>query len=137
MFKCSQVREAREVSFQALIGGETEPGRRQAAKVGKARGAGDALHVVEWDTGAVAGADQRADAGSRDTINRNTGTGQAAKGTDVRDATREPSGKRQTNTGALGRIAFLARGKGAKFVLSVAKPINGVRYFVFQHLALS
>src|SRR4029077_16774289 len=90
-FKGFHMRESREVFFHALIGGQAEPGRRPASESRESGIAGNALHVVKGHAGAIAGADQSADAGSGDTINGNAGVDQCTKHTDVRNATREAS----------------------------------------------
>ncbi len=86
--------ESRKISFHALVGGQPKPGRRPASKIRKARGAGNALHVIQRHARTVAGADQRADASASDTINRNAGVRQRAKHTDVRDPTRKAARQR-------------------------------------------
>src|SRR6266481_3231958 len=125
-FEGLHMRESRKVFFHALVGGQAEPGRRPAAKIREGGGAGNALHVVKRYAGAIAGADQRADAGTCDTINGNAGFRQRAKHADVRDATRESASQREPDAKALTVRPLLAGGERMKFILRVPQPVEGV-----------
>src|SRR5208282_1038901 len=87
------VREARQKFFQALIGGETEPRRSPAAKIGETGGSSDGLHFVKRRTCAIGRADQGADTRTGDYVNRNARFAQHTQNADVRYAACESSGE--------------------------------------------
>ena len=118
-------REAGEIFFEALIGGEAEPGRGPAAEIGEAGVRADALHFFERRAGTIGGADQRADAGAGDSVNVNALVAQNPQHADVRDAAGEAAGQSQADFGAreVWRFAAAAVG-GTRFLSSSQRRIT-------------
>src|SRR5712671_436714 len=133
LFKSFEMGKTRKIGFHALIGGQAKPGWRPAAEIGEAGGAGDALHIFEWNAGAIAGANQGSDTGARDAVNGDVRVDQGANHPDMCDAAREATRQGKPYAGTFGGWALFIGGKGAKFVLRIAQPIEGVGYFVFEH----
>src|SRR6202008_1161735 len=127
-----QMGETGKIGFHALVGGQAQPGWRPAAEIGEAGGASNALHVLKGYAGAIASANQSADAGAGDTINGDIRVYQGANHTDVCNAAREAASQGKPYAGTFGGRAFFIGGKGAKFVFRIAQPIEGVGYFVFE-----
>jgi len=121
--------EALEVTLEAEIVGQAEPGGRPAAEVGESCERGDALHVVERDTGAIDGADQSADAGAGNAIDGDAGVFERADDADVGDAAGEASGEGEADAWAIAGGARFFFGEGLHLVGGVAQPVFGEANF--------
>src|SRR5262249_59486141 len=84
---------------------------------------------------AIAGANQRTDASSRNHIDGNSSGFQRAEYADMRDAARESAGECKPDATRCGRSGFFTDSERTQLIFRVLEPIDRVGNFVVQHTA--
>lgn len=109
LFKGFCWRKTSEEFFEAIVGGETEPGGGPAAEVSELDFVGGEFHGFERSSGTIGRTDESADAGAGDDVDGDACFAKDAENTDVGDAAGETASERNADTrtrGAAGRAAI-------------------------------
>src|SRR5260370_29967223 len=135
--ECFCGRETREIFFHALVGGQPEPGRSPAPEIREARTRSNVGHFIQRCPRAVSHGDQRADAGTGYTIDRDFSLAQNAEHAKVCDSACKAACKGQADSRAFLGFAVLAVREGAKLFLCCSKPAQtaGASAF-FRHFSI-
>lgn len=126
-------RDAREELFEAIVGGEAEPGRCPTPEIGEFGFVRDSFHLFERRAGTVSGADERADTRARDHIDGNARFAKNPQDADVRDAAGESAGEGQADARASRALWRAAIGKGAEHFLGRAQQALRVTVLFTSH----
>src|SRR5271166_2172797 len=119
--------------FEAVVGGETQPGRSPAAEIGEFSFMSDAFHGFERSARTVGGSDEGADACAGDNVNGDARFLEHAENANVRDAASKTSSQRETYTGALGAHRSAAIGEGAEQFFGHAQKILRFAVLLIGH----
>src|SRR5439155_14915838 len=134
--KCLYGCKTRNIFFQALISGQSEPGGRPASEIREACACSYFGHHVQRCPRAVPHGDQGPDARTGYAIDGNSSFAQNAKYPDVRNAACKSACKGQADARALLGFALFAVCEGSKLVLCGPQPAQRPRGFaLFRHFS--
>jgi len=128
--------EALDELFEAIVGGEAEPGRGPATEIGELGFVGDALHHFERRASAVGCSDESTDAGASHDVDGDGRFAQDSQDADVGNASGETAGEGDSNAGALGSPWSATVSEGTKDVLGNTEKVLRVAVFLCGHIRL-